>query len=196
MYRTALLLLTASVSSAAPGTKEKVKGGELYFPIKEGTKLVLELQAGGKAIEVTDAVTKVEVKDSVYTVTVERRQGGLTATTVFEVSAKGVSRVVPGEETTALLKQPAKAGDTWAVEYPGQGKAPAAKATYTVGKEEEVEVPAGKFKAIPVATEVVAGGRTFAGKAWFAPGIGMVKLVSGSGAAEQIIVLKTFTSGK
>jgi hypothetical protein len=66
--------------------------------------------------------------------------------------------------------------------------------TYTVGKVEEVEVPAGKFQAIRVEekTDVLLESAT----RWYAPGVGLVKAVSTLGKNEQIQVLKSYTCGK
>jgi hypothetical protein len=66
------------------------------------------------------------------------------------------------------------------------------KFTYTVSKVEEVEVPAGKFKAIRVEEKTDA--LLMSATRWFAPGVGLVKMVTISGKNEQIQVLKSYTS--
>jgi hypothetical protein len=122
---------------------------------------------------------------------------------LFQVSAKGVFRLggAKGElgEPVPLLKLPAKEGETWTVERPGsfaKGPGGSNKATYTVGKEEEVEVPAGKFKAIRVEMALELRGGTLKSSTWYAAGVGIIKVVTPSGDKERTQVLKSFTPGK
>ena len=68
--------------------------------------------------------------------------------------------------------------------------------TYTVGKEEEVTVPAGTFKAIPVTSQVDVGGRLLKNTSWYAPGVGVVKVVMANDGNERVQELKEFTPGK
>ena len=84
------------------------------------------------------------------------------------------------EKPVPLLKMPAKVGTKWESDS-GQ---------HTVTKEEEVEVPAGKFPAIRV--ELVSGAsKTLL---WFAPNVGLVKMQSEG--SERMLVLKEFKVGK
>src|SRR4051794_13835172 len=149
-----VLLIAAVVAVAAPGSKERDKA-PLYHPTREGTKRVYENRVGDSAAEFAELVTKVEAKGGGFRVTTSREMNrGGTATIVTDVSANGVFRVANGgaelPEPLPLLKLPAKPGDTWEATRPGPPGEAVVTTTYTVGKEEEVEVPAGKFKAIPV----------------------------------------------
>lgn len=194
MFRlSALALLMPVLAVAAPVPKEK--GKELYFPVEIGAKKVMQRTGGvGGAEEYTQTVTKVEEKDGVFTVTVHQESGGRDwPTLVYEVSVKGVfqKKAGGGKETepAPLLKLPAKEGDTWEADQP--------KGTVTVGKEEEVEVPGGRFKAVKV--EVTRpGGRGQSPKTtlWYAPGVGLVKQVIATGGADRVTELKAFTPGK
>jgi hypothetical protein len=194
MYRSLVALLAAAPLVAAPGVKEKDRGPVLYYPVKVGAKWVTELSAGGAAagpaIESVETVTKVEEKDGVYRITSERDLRGKSFITVMEVSAGGVRRVGINEGTLSespyLIRVPAKPGDTWAA---GGG-------TVTVGPEEAVEVPAGKFKAIPVTTVIEQKAGTLTMTAWYSPGVGVVKQVSRHNTSEATQVLKSFTPGK
>jgi hypothetical protein len=79
------------------------------------------------------------------------------------------------------------------------GGHPASKVAYRVAWEEEVEVPAGKFKAVRVEAVRAAGGREVRYTTWYAPGVGVVKHVLGDEADRdnsQVQALKAFTSGK
>lgn len=179
------LIITSTVIAASVPKAEKAgKTDELYFPVQVGAKQVMI----GPGRTETMTVTKVEEKDGKYTVTVETSFAELPGrknSYVYKVSKDGLFRKIKGGKTGTLLKLPYKEGTTWTS---GDVK-PGDKLTYTVGKQEEVEVPAGKYKAIRV--EVVleeSGGETKKDTHWYAAGIGLIK----QGANE----LKEFTPGK
>jgi hypothetical protein len=189
-------LLAVSLAAPVP----KAKAADLYFPTAEGTKRVTQTTSDGQTTETTETVSKVAEKDGVYTVTTSRDTGGQVEETVVEVSAKGVARLTAAGEKKAdpvpALKLPAKEGDTWEVERPGPRKMPFVT-TYTVGQEEEVTVPAGKFKAIPVTDRTERLGLVVRNTSWYAPGVGVVKLVAEvDGRDVWVTELKEFTVGK
>jgi hypothetical protein len=196
MYRSPLALLVAAPLLAAPAPKGKEV--ELYYPTKEGATRVLEMTVSGslaaKSRETQETVTKVEEKDGTYRVTIKQEWPGKNTkknmTTVMEVSGKGVSRLASfGKdlpEPVVLLKLPARAGDTWT----------SGGSTTTIGKEEEIEVPAGKYKAVVVVNEMERDGSKVKTTAWFAVGVGMVKSVTTVNDIETTHVLKSFTPGK
>jgi hypothetical protein len=171
------------------------KPDTLYMPTKEGAKRVMETTFIGDAkkrpaSELVETISKVEAKDGKYRVTVDRDFKGKVTSSVYEVSDKGLSRLsVDGKDLTEpshFLRLPAKKGDTWT----------AGKNSYTVGEMEEVEVPAGKFKAIPVTNDAELNGQKMKATAWYAPGVGMVKTTTILGELEMKSVLKTFTPAK
>jgi hypothetical protein len=179
-----LAAFTVSVAHAAPGPKGK---DAVWFPTREGDTRVYETREGGKVEPAyTDVVTKVEKKDAATHVTITRDYtgGGVRYVTTIAVSDEGLSRVaVNGKDLdrpVLLLKTPPKVGTKW--ELAGGGE-------YRVTKEEEVEVPAGKFKAVRV--EVSGGESTTV--LWFAPAVGLIKMDGGGG--EQVTVLKEFKAG-
>lgn len=189
----ALALLAASAVVAAPVPKGEKKE-ELYFPVVEGAKRVMQ-RKDGKGSDTTETVTKVEVKDGVYKVTAERKgvgPGGMgSATVVREVSGKGVYVVDADKEGYPLIKLPAKEGDKWEVKQGGRTW------TYMAGKEEEVEVPAGKFKALRVESEADASRKpALKDTHWYTPGVGYVKSVISINGRETTFELKSFTPGK
>jgi hypothetical protein len=198
--RSLAILLSAAFTSvvvAAPGPKGKDE--LLYYPVKEGAKRVMAISVSGTKLgqgrESVETVSKVEEKDGKYRVTMLQEWPGQAPkknghTSVLDVSSKGLIRVASGgrdlPEPVTLLKLPAKAGDTWMV----------ADATSTVGKEEEIEVPAGKYKCIPVTSEYGPAGRPVKTVSWYAPAVGLVKSVTTSGDIETIYTLKSFSPGK
>jgi hypothetical protein len=99
---------------------------------------------------------------------------GVSAEGVFIVSAGDVVFDPPRR----VLKLPAKEGDTWDVVEPTKPGEFPRKVKYTTGKEEEVETPAGKFKAVRVEQEDIQGGVVFRTSIWYGRGVGVVKVVT------------------
>jgi hypothetical protein len=185
------LVVAASEAPAAPAPK----GGEvpLYFPTTVGDTAVYETTLRDLQYEHTERVTKVSKEGDGVRVTVEEKEFGRPAREYEKlVSAAGVLHTQTFGQAldppAPDLRLPAKAGDKWAWE--------AAKGTtrYTVVKEEEVEVPAGKFKAIRVEAE--GPDSKSRSEVWWAPRVGLVKQVFDLGDnVQQIQVLKSFTPG-
>jgi len=198
-FVTLAILASGLVASAAPALKAKAEA--FYYATKVGDKLVYELQAaGGVTGEITECITQVDKQGDALIVSVERElKGRKTAPSQFSVSEKGVTRIATaGRELPIpipMLKLPGKPGDTWTWE-PDAGGGPASKTTYTLGKEEEIEVPAGKFRALRVESEQDLGGRVFKSTLWHAPGVGLVKSVMNNGATDRTQVFKSYTPGK
>jgi hypothetical protein len=192
MRLSVLVLLAASAAVAAPVPKVE-KPDDLYFPVQVGAKWVMDAKLKSNQPGWTDTVTKVEEKDGKFTVTVEREEGKRKSEIVYEVSKDGLYRKTTRGKAEAepvlLLKLPHKEGATWTAD--GAGGLPT-KVTYTVGKVEEVEVLAGKYKAIRLDAETKAGELTRKHTQWYAPGIGVIKTETPGGTIE----LKEFTPGK
>ncbi|MBO0700606.1 MAG: hypothetical protein J2P46_19575 [Zavarzinella sp.] len=179
-----LVALASSIAHAAPAPKAK---DAVWFPTKEGDTRVYEVRSGDKVEGVyTDVVTKTEKKDAALHVTVRREfERHAPYITTIAMANDGLFRVASDgralDKPILLLKTPPKVGAKWELD---------GGARYAVTKEEEVEVPAGKFKAVRV--EQVNGDT--ATTLWFAPTVGVVKMsVAGSNA---VTVLKEFKAGK
>ena len=67
------------------------------------------------------------------------------------------------------------------------------KYKHTTGKVEEVEVPAGKFKAVRVEVEVEDGEAVLRKTYWHACQVGIVKIVVHDKKADWVQVLKSFS---
>jgi len=192
------MALVAPGLAAAPALKKPT----YYHPTREGDRRVYEIHAGDSVSETVDLVTKVEYKGDTVIVSVGRESKGVDLpNSQVEVSKKGVIQIAIGNrklrDPWPMLKLPAKPGDQWTFESEGPAGSGAFKTTCTLGKEEEVEVPAGKFKAIRVdAVATLPGETTMQASAWFAPGIGVVKSVSNVAGFEHTQVLKSFTPGR
>jgi hypothetical protein len=199
----AILFALALFVPPAPSAP-KLKDGEktnLYFPTTVGTRRVIEMTMGGRSTETTEVVTAVEEKDGMTVVSVGRElDKRVVPFFQYGVSDKGLFRVTlyegdrPRKSAACLLRLPATPGDTWEEESPARA---ISKTKYTTGKEEELEVPAGKFRAVrvEVVTKLTAD-RTLHQTFWYAPGVGSVEIVTNDGGIDRVTVLKSFTPGK
>jgi len=195
----AAILLAIPTAPAAPRTKEGDRPAA-YFPTRVGDRWVYD---EGNEKESVREVTAVEVKREETIVTV--REPGRNATERLAVSAAGVRRLESNGfrlKDHWLLKLPAKEGDKWDFDYPSQRNEQGRglrgeKGTVTVGPIEEVEVPAGKFRAVRLDIEVTSinGVEVPAVQftSWYAPDVGQVKMTRGT---DWTRVLKSFTPGK
>ena len=95
------------------------------------------------------------------------------------------------------LKLPPVAGDKW--EWKGDIGKDKATVAYTNDGEEEITVPAGKYKAWKITAVMEIGGVKHTGVNWFAPGVGLVRQQSefetGGKKHKSVIELKLFEPG-
>jgi len=168
-----------------------------------GDKLVYEQQDGDQSWDYVLEVTDARQKGAALVVTVRGAEGdGTSEPRQYEVSDKAVYRVGEGdavlESPECYLRLPAKKGETWETAHTHEGEAVTVK--YTVGGEEEVEVPAGKFRCIRIESECVFKEVNDKRTLWWAPRCGMVKgvLVGTDKVGTQYActtVLKSFAPG-
>jgi hypothetical protein len=193
-----VMALTLAVASAAPTLKNPSKP-KPYHTTRLGTTLVYD--QGGR--EETWEVTAVEEKgeETVVTMSVVSADAKLPLQKVA-VSAKGVFLVEVAQfkvESVCQLKFPVKEGDTWEYHVAAQKGLAGQSGTATVGKVEEVQTPAGKFKAVRVETVITTRNGAQLGppetySQWYDPDLGLVKL---TGPRDFTRVLKSVTrSGK
>src|SRR5262245_14186278 len=191
------LLLALPLAPAAPQSKEKERS-PAYHPTAVGARWVYEYNGR----EVTWEVTQVEVKDEETQVTVsEVTDGRLAPLEKVAITPKGLFRSEVGGvpvSSWCILKFPVREGTAWEFEFAPQRGLVGQSGTTTVGKTEEVEIPAGKFTAVRVEMVVTVrnGARLdppIKSTTWFDPGIGVVKSISDQGSTR---VLKSFTPGK
>jgi hypothetical protein len=180
MKRTAGILL--SVAAALVGGASLFAADDEakpdYYPLKVGTKWHYELNANGKKMNVMNAIAKTENIDGKELSRLETTiMDRVAATEHLTVTDKGVFRNrINGIEITppvCLLKFPVKDGESWDADV----KIGEEKVTFKAkaGKEEEVEVPAGKYKAVTSELQVKAGGVDVKTRYWFAKDVGVVK---------------------
>lgn len=193
-----LALVLAGWSVAAPGSKAPADPN--YYPTAVGTKWVYDVNGRDLTWEVTAAETK--AGETLVTVTQKIADGEREQILKASVSAKGVYQLQMGPfqvDPVCELRFPVKAGNSRAVDIPSQeGGLRGSTGTVTVGDAEDVDVPAGKFRAVRVdVTVTTVDGKPLAKPRrvtrWYAPGVGLVKLTGETGVSR---VLKAFTPGK
>ena len=133
----------------------KLKGDDrVYLPTTPGDTWTMEVTTDGKVTrEQSYVVTTVESKEGDLNVTIWRERTEPPRGRVqsdpktYGVSEKGIlqlsyeNRVF--DTPVCQLRTPAKPGDSWECDIPvGDDKY---KKRFTIAKEEDVEVPAGKF---------------------------------------------------
>ena len=157
--------------------------------------MTYEVKTADGSTEHTDTVTAAEEKDGAVVVTMKLGAQGRARKVM--VSDKGLMVVSDAfrdyDPPAAQLKLPAKPGDEWDSTPPNAKLGDVTGRTNKVIGEEEIEVPAGKFKAIRVDTVISLSGERFTVSQWYAPGVGVVKMVKGSHYTK---VLKKFTPAK
>jgi hypothetical protein len=189
-------VLGVSPALAAPAPKEAPP--ILYYPVRVGDESVMAVVGDRGAVGGETSpwrVTESTTADGVTTVTVAdvMPDGQLGHTHKLQVSGKGVCVVERSgkkvDPPVWSLKLPARPGDSWEVPQE-QAKGKLIVLTKRVAGEEEIETPAGKFRAIRVDVGGAPGAPYYS--EWHAPGRGCVKI----GTERSALALKSFTPGK
>jgi hypothetical protein len=181
------LALLIAFAPAAPVPRKPT----LYYATKEGAKWVYDDSGQERTFVVTRAEDKYGGK--VVYVTEERGDGRQhPVDEMVEVSEHGLflchfrsTMYVPH---LCLLRLPHKPGDAWDFQIYGSRLL----GTRTAREAEPVEVPAGKFTAVPVVFEGQYAGRPCKHTFWYAPAVGLVKSDCGP---YGVRVLKSFSPG-
>jgi hypothetical protein len=183
-----VLVPTLPVAPAAPVPKHLMPKEEpVCYPTRVGTRLVSKF----KNQELTVVVAKVERTEDGFEVTeeLEDAAGKRTHDITVVASARGlkVTRYTGKDLDPPLwwLKLPHVANNEWTDTWYGQ-----TRKHRTIGWE-DVEVPAGKIRAIRVERDDNSDG-TSKTTYWYAPELGCIKWSSGPNGRE----LTSFTLGK
>jgi hypothetical protein len=185
-------------SAAADKGKEKAPN---YYPLKVGTKWHYELNPGnGRKVEFVSEIGGVDTINGKPLPRLEVAANGqkLPTTEHLQCDDNGVFRVrMNNLEVTpplCLIKYPLKEGQKWGGEISASGQ----KTTVdcSEGKPEEVQVPAGKFKAIPTTITVTQGPTKLKNVFWFAENVGIVKQRSETGLQTFTLELKKYEPAK
>lgn len=185
-----LLCIVPQQPAIAPPPRIKTA---IYFPTIVGTKWIYQ-DGARESIEV---ITNVDEKAGIKYVTISSEwDGKLTQRYVLAVSEKGIAVVsVDAADLTDLswtLKSPYELGAKWNINISlaGVGEWSGKNTINSIGK---IQVPAGAFDTINVATDIVFLGERRQYSRWYAPGVGVIK-ETGGGSEDR--VLKKFILGK
>jgi hypothetical protein len=187
---------TAGAAQEAATDKEKTPD---YYPLKPGTKWFYELNGNGQKIKLQIQVSKIETIDGNKMALVETVINGMvTGTEHVTATEKGVFRHrMNGIELSppvCILKYPYKKDDTWEGET-----TVGAEKIMVKGKalgDEEVSVPAGKYKTVKADTETSGAGMKMTASLWFAPDVGLVKQTIAVQDKTLTFELEKFEAGK
>jgi hypothetical protein len=195
----AFLVLAATTNAPSAPPSKEAEEVTYWFPTTVGdTRVFEETRHNGEKLTTqteTRTVTSVDRTEHSLSVTVRVERDG--ADPVVETYAhffkRGLYLVthdnVLFNPPCCMLRLPYRRGDTWEVNNPAFCATPV---KFTVGNEEEVEVPAGKFKAIRIEAVCEQDGRTARLTHWAAAGFGIVKSVNKTGdELKTILVLKS-----
>jgi hypothetical protein len=173
----ALLACSATLLPAGEKKPDDKKKAPNYYPVAEGAAWHFHVTVNGNEAKATNRIAKIEKIDGVDLGRLEAVVSDkVVATEHVSQNDKGVFRhryngqVI--DPPLPLIRYPVKAGDKW----DGELKVGKDAARYDcVATEEEVSVPAGKFKAVKVVINVTENGNTLATTYWFVNDIGFVR---------------------
>jgi hypothetical protein len=194
----AVLVLVVALASApaAPRPKDPPKP-PVYIPTAVGTRWVYDHNGQELVEEVTGAVSK----DGETVLTIQFKLAGQAEyPRTVAVSDKGVfDRGIHKftYDPVCLLRYPVQAGEAWDVTLGQQKGLLGYEGKRTVGEPEQVSVPAGTFRAVPVRLEMASkNGRKLGDPEvhtwWWARDVGVVRYQS----RDTDRKLKAFTPSK
>lgn len=198
-----LVVLGASFWVSTGIAQEKSQNEKSYYPLNAGNKWTYQIESDNipkGSAKLVNQIAKIEKIDNVSLARLETTaKDRIAATEHLSVNEKGIFRHrYNGVEITppiCLLKFPIKKNDSWKTEsVTGKEKVKMA----CKSDEEEIEVPAGKFKTVKVVldAEVVDAGIIVSTTYWFASRTGIVKQHVNINGMQFSILLEKFEEGK
>ena len=183
--------------------QEKTQDSKSYYPLKVGNKWTYQIESDAVAkgsSKLMNQIAKIEKIDGVSLSRLETTaKGKVVASEHLSITDKGIFRNrYNGTEVSSpicMLKFPIKKGSTWKVESKvGEEKL----SVSCKSDEEEIEVPAGKFKTVKVVmdAEVVGAGIIVSTTYWFSQGVGVVKQHVNINSMQFTLLLEKFEEGK
>jgi hypothetical protein len=191
-----LVPLVAAAWAVAAAGQENTPN---YYPMKVGTKWTYRLNANGQLEQLGATIARTEKVNDKELYRLESSVGGkVTMSENLSSSAEGVFRHrangVDATPPICVIKYPVKKGEKWDTDTTlGANKF---KISSTVTGEEDVEVPAGKYKTVTVEVNSEAAGMKFTTKYWFAADVGIVKQVATIGGNTISLELEKYEPAK
>lgn len=178
------LALTALITGvtflvAQEKTDPKAPPRPNYYPLVKGHKWEFQINNQHDLVEAVSEVVKVENKDGVTTATIEIRQPGqpVKVAETIRVTADKMTRLAFGfvrlPTPVTMLKFPVTPGDSWTEKITIVNSE--VEVRTTVREAEELKLPAGTFKAVPVVMEYTFADQKIKLTNWYADGVGIVK---------------------
>ncbi len=200
----ALAIVSAGAPRPAVGQATKEKGSAPptekaadYYPLAVGTKWHYEIETGnGQKVPLVYQIEKLERIEGRELARLEVIARGQKSpyTEHLHSDTAGVYRDrmhnLDLSPPLRLIKYPVKAGEHWNSEITVGGRK--MKVEGTEGPAEEVQVPAGKYRAIPCSIVISDGKEQSTNVFWFAPGVGIVKQKTNLGIRDVIMELTKF----
>jgi hypothetical protein len=181
-----------------PSSDRQVRAN--YYPLKVGSKWTYRFEAAGQPAETcTVKAAKIEKFDGVELFRMEiEKKGALLGTEHLLSNERGVFRYrandIAPSKPICLIKYPVTSGDTWRDEVEVLGNKMVM--SFKVDKEVELQVPAGKFKTVPVFVTCEIAGVTFTTTYWFAADVGVVKQAIDLAGTTTLMELEKYEPGK
>ena len=188
-------VLLAPVSQAAPVPKEILQKFPDYYPLLPGTAWVYQVGETAVLVKVKDYTEKAGVRTGLLSTEVN---GAEVATETIRVDETGVYRThINGtkiEPAVLILKFGIEKETEWATKCKvGEHKV---DFRFKLDGLEDLEVPAGKYKAVKVTGSGTIAGIETQTEFHFAEGIGIVRLSYSIGGQRVSMDLKKYTAGK
>jgi hypothetical protein len=198
------IILGFAFGLVTTGVAQDGKGGKApnYYPLQVGNKWHFRIETGGNTGKAVSTVAAMETIDGKDLARVDFSvDGKIVASEHLAQTDKGIFRHLNDKVAISppikLLQYPAMAGEKWKGDFTA-GKDKASYACETA--EENVTVPAGKFKALRVTLKVDAeekgDTRTVLTSYWFVENIGFVKQTVKGENFQAIIELEKFEPAK
>jgi hypothetical protein len=187
------LLLSFNVAAQPPAEKKDAT----YFPMQVGATWQYKAAESKMTVKI---VGHEKIGDVMCTKMETSIDGSVVANEHIAHTADGFARVAYNgqklDKPLLFLKLPSKSGESWDIDTKIGGQSvETIKGKLTVG-EEEIEVPAGKYKTVTASGEMDINGQPAKFSFWFAENVGIVKLTIEIGVNVQVRELLKYEPAK
>lgn len=197
MFRVVRLFMLAGVLLAGSSLlAQQTMPTTPFYPLTPGTTWTYKTKDGNRFTMKVQKQDKVGDTPCVRVILLDdNKEVGYEC---VSVTSDGVYRNAFGAATpdkpVRILKLPLVAGDSWEID--GKALGDTFKGKFKVEKEEDVTVPAGKYKAFPVTSEDLdASGLRATTTSYYASGVGLVRQVIKINTQQTVIDLEKFEAG-
>jgi uncharacterized protein YdaL len=170
-----------------------------YYPIKVGS--VWTYKFSNSEQRLTMRIVRHDKVGDLMCAVIEASAGGqVQASEYVAVKADGVYRVKGSRGEAVMppfpfLKLPPKKGETWTIMSKADKLDIKGKATID-DDAKEIQVPAGKYKAVVVTNDLEVGNQRVSTTYYFASGVGMIKQIAKIQGMEMGFELEKYEEGK